>query len=474
MAADFLHGIETIEINDGARPIRRARMSVIGLIGTAPAADGALWPYNTPVAVYGNHRALAGLGATGTLPQAFEGIFSQIGALVVVVRVPEGQTVRETMSALMGSPAQRTGVYAFLSSRAVVDLVPRILIAPSFSAVRPTDGVASIQVTNAGAGYIDGATVAITGDGEGATAEAVVVNGQVQAINVTNPGLGYTNATAQITAINGGAGATATVTKGTTRNPLVSRLQDVANRLRAIVVPDLPNTTTADAISYRHDWGSARIYGADPWPRVWNADSSALLSVPASPYVAGAIARSDNERGVHWSPSSLEIFGVEGLCRPIDHSLFDPSAESQILNGSEVSTFAREDGFRLFGNRTFSTDPLWAFLSVRRTADLIHESVEKGVAWALDRPFSMANVREVAESATDFLRSLRTDGATLGGKVWFDPAFNTKDKIRAGNWTYDFDMEPPPPAERITFRVHRNGDYIDEVVAAASRQIAAL
>lgn len=473
MAADFLHGIETIEINDGSRPIKRARMSVIGLIGTAPDADGTAWPYNTPIPVFGSRRALGKLGTTGTLPMAFAGIFAQIGALVVAVRVPEGQSTAQTISAIIGSPTTKTGVYAFFAAQAVAKMTPRILIAPTYSAVRPADGVASIAVTNAGDNYVPATTtVTITGDGEGAEAEAVVVNGQIQAINVIHPGLGYTNAAIAIA--GAGTGATASLTLGGVRNPIVSHLQGVAKRLRAVVVPDLPNTTSLAAVTYRQDWGSARIFGADPWLRVWTSATSSLISLPPSPYIAGAIAASDNERGVHWSPSSFEINGCEGLARPIDHSLFDPEAESQFLNSNGVATFALEDGFRLFGNRTFSTDPLWTFLSVRRTADLVHESVEKGMTWALDRPFSRRNLVEVAESATDFLRGLKRDGGTLGGRVWFDPGANSSDKIRAGHWTYDFDMEPPPPAERITFNVHRNGDYIDEIVAAASRQIAAL
>lgn len=471
MAADFLHGIETIEINDGSRPIRRARMSVIGLIGTAPDADGTAWPLNTPVPVFGSRRALAKLGTTGTLPQALSAIMAQIGALVVVIRVAEGANASQTLSAIVGSPTAKTGVYAFLSAQSMIRLTPRILIAPTFSAIRPTDGVASIAVNNAGSGYTS-ATVTITGDGSGAQAEAVLLNGQVQAINVIHPGQGYTVATAAIT--GNGTGATATVTRGTVRNPVVSHLQGIAKRLRAVVIPDLPNTTTAAAISYRSDWSSARIYGADPWLRIWDTATSGLITVPPSPFIAGAIAASDNERGVHWSPSSFEINGAEGLARPIDHSLFDSAAESQWLNSNGVATFALEDGFRLFGNRSFATDPLWTFLSVRRTADLVHESVEKGMVWALDRPFSKRNLVEVAESATDFLRGLKRDGGTLGGKVWFDPDANTSDEIQAGHWTYDFDMEPPPPAERITFNVHRNGQYIEEIVAAASRQIAAL
>lgn len=64
----------------------------------------------------------------------------------------------------------------------------------------------SVQVTEPGTGYTN-ATVAITGDGVGATATAVVLGGQVIRINVTNPGTGYSFANATIT--GDGVGATA-------------------------------------------------------------------------------------------------------------------------------------------------------------------------------------------------------------------------------------------------------------------------
>ena len=38
MPANFLHGVETIEIKKGARPIRTVKTAVIGLVGTAPIA----------------------------------------------------------------------------------------------------------------------------------------------------------------------------------------------------------------------------------------------------------------------------------------------------------------------------------------------------------------------------------------------------------------------------------------------------
>ena len=83
----------------------------------------------------------------------------------------------------------------------------------------PTAGngnfITAIQITNPGFGYTSAPSVQITGGGgSGATAVATVQNGQVVKIDVTNPGTGYTSApTVQITG-GGGSGATAVAVAG--------------------------------------------------------------------------------------------------------------------------------------------------------------------------------------------------------------------------------------------------------------------
>jgi hypothetical protein len=64
-------------------------------------------------------------------------------------------------------------------------------------------GISEIQVTNSGAGYITEPTVTISGDGTGATARAIIVNGKIQRIDVVNRGVDYTRA---IITISGGSG----------------------------------------------------------------------------------------------------------------------------------------------------------------------------------------------------------------------------------------------------------------------------
>lgn len=70
-------------------------------------------------------------------------------------------------------------------------------------------GLSAIRIVNAGYGYTTSPTITITGDGIGATAEAVVVNGKIESINITSRGINYTRAIITITG-GGGSGASAT------------------------------------------------------------------------------------------------------------------------------------------------------------------------------------------------------------------------------------------------------------------------
>lgn len=73
-------------------------------------------------------------------------------------------------------------------------------------------GVSEIQVIDPGSGYITAPTVTINGDGNGATAEATIVNGRIQKITITNRGSEYTRATVTISDGSGyGASALAVV-----------------------------------------------------------------------------------------------------------------------------------------------------------------------------------------------------------------------------------------------------------------------
>lgn len=381
----FLHGVELIQIDSGPRTIQTVASSVIGVVGTAPDAEALKFPINTPILIAGSRTEAAGLGTSGTLPDAIDGIFDQTGAVVVVVRVEEGADDAETTSNIIGgvdANGNYTGVHALLNAQSVTGQSPKILIVPAHSA-----------------------TQAVSAEMEGIT-----------------------------------------------------------DRLKACYIVDGPNTNDADAIAFRDNFGSKRFYVVDPWVRVWDTETSAEAVKPASPRVAGRIAKTDNERGFWWSPSNNTIGGIVGTARPVDFALGDPNCRANLLNASEVTTIIQQEGYRLWGNRTCSADPKWAFLSVVRTADLINESIQRGHFWAIDRNITKTYIEDVVESVNNYIRSLVQQGALLGGRCWADPEMNTPDQLEAGRVYFDVEFTPPTPAERITFRSHLVNDYFSEVV----------
>ena len=256
-------------------------------------------------------------------------------------------------------------------------------------------------------------------------------------------------------------------------NPVVAEMIGVAQKLRAVIFADGPGTTDADAITYREDWDSDRVMVIDPGVLVWDTATSANVAQPASARFAGMQAKLDNERGFWWSVSNQPLNGVTGIARPIAFNLSDTNSQANHLNENEVSTIVHREGYRSWGNRTTSTDPQKAFLSVRRTIDMVAESVEVNHLWAMDRPMSVNLFSDIVEGVNAYLRHLKAVGAILGGTAWIDETLNTPDQMMAGKLTVDFDIEPPAPLEHLTFRVHRNSDYYADLIEEVTREIAA-
>ena len=102
-------------------------------------------------------------------------------------------------------PIQRGTLIDKLTSTqfTVFDTAGVVRTAQFEEATQSFTGISSIQVTNPGAGFTTTPTITITGDGSNATAEAVIVNGKIQSINITNRGTDYTRATISITGGNG-------------------------------------------------------------------------------------------------------------------------------------------------------------------------------------------------------------------------------------------------------------------------------
>lgn len=257
------------------------------------------------------------------------------------------------------------------------------------------------------------------------------------------------------------------------KNPVMAEFEGISVKLRSVILGDAAGADAAAAIAYAEDFGSDRVFITDPYVKVYDTATASFIARPASARVAGIIAKTDQQKGFWYSPSNTEILGIGGTARPIPFGLNDLTTEANQLNENKVATIVHLDGYRLWGNRSTASDPLWAFLSVRRTADMVYESIEQSSLWLIDKPFSEQLLRDGVGFVEAYLRTLQARGAILGFRVWLDPELNSPTELAAGRWYLNFDIEPPAPAERLTFMVARNINYYSGLVENVIKSIAA-
>lgn len=247
---------------------------------------------------------------------------------------------------------------------------------------------------------------------------------------------------------------------GFSAQEVVTELISIAGRLRAIIVTDCPaDATNAELLQFVSDCASARVYAV--YPEVINTNN---VAVPASPYVAGVIARTDNENGFWVSPSNKSINGIVGLSKPIDFALGDSSCRANYLNEKNITTIINQNGYKLWGNRSTVNEGAYKFLCVRRTADVISDSILQAHLWAVDRNIVKNYLTDVTENVNAFLANLKAQGAILAGKCVPNGELNTSANISEGKVYFDFEFTPAYPAEQVTFRAYLNNDDVDTIL----------
>lgn len=403
MPANYLHGVETIEIDKGARPIKTVKTAVIGLVGTAPSGE-----VNTPILITNEKEGIQHFGnstAGHTIPNALKAIFEQGSGTVIVVNVFNPVLHKSVSDVKLGDiiggvdadTNERTGMQAFKDCYSLFGFFPKILIAPV-----------------------------------------------------------YCEETAVTTA-----------------------LDSVSNNIRAIALIDAPVGITPQEVitgrgaqgSINFNTSSQRLVLCYPHVYVYDSESDCNKLEPLSQRLAGVIASKDTERGYWWSPSNTEIKGIVGVERQLTSMINDPTSEVNLLNEAGVLTIFNSygSGMRTWGNRSAAFPSLTHptnFINVRRTADVIHESVEYSMLQFIDYPIDNGLIDSICESVNAFLRSLIGRGAIIDGKCTYNPDKNSPTQIAAGQLVFDVEYMPVVPAERITFESFINIELLKQLGAA--------
>lgn len=253
---------------------------------------------------------------------------------------------------------------------------------------------------------------------------------------------------------------------GLDTQPVATALAAIAQQLRGMAyVGTAGAATVAEATNYRDNFGARELMVIHPDFQRWSTVDNATVDTPATAYALGLRAKIDMEVGWHKTISNMAVNGVTGISRDIYWDLQNPATDAGVLNAAAVTTLVNRDGFRFLGSRTCSEEPLFAFESAVRTAQVLADSIAEAHMWAVDKPMHPSIVKDIIEGVNAKFRELRAGGYILDGSAWYDEEINTSATLKTGKLVIDYDYTPVPPIEDLTFRQRITDRYFGDFAA---------
>ena len=240
----------------------------------------------------------------------------------------------------------------------------------------------------------------------------------------------------------------------------------VAKKLRAMAyISAGTSATKEDAAEYRETFSDRELMIIWPDFVAWDTTTSAAAPAFAVARAMGLRAKIDATLGWNKTISNVPVAGVTGISRDVHWDLQDPTTDAGYLNAADVTTLVNFNGFRFWGSRTCSDEPLFAFESATRTAQVLADSIAESLMWAIDKPMHPSLVRDIIESINAKFRELKSSGYIIDARAWYDETANTETTLKDGKLTIDYDYTPVPPAENILLRQRITDRYVADFAA---------
>ncbi|WP_395459834.1 phage tail sheath protein (plasmid) [Azospirillum melinis] len=223
--------------------------------------------------------------------------------------------------------------------------------------------------------------------------------------------------------------------------------------------------TKEEAVLYRKNFGARELMIL--WPDFvrWDTTANASVTAPAVARALGLRAKIDEDVGWHKTLSNVPVNGVSGLSKDVYWSLQNPATDAGYLNANEVTTLINSKGYRFWGSRTCTEDPLFAFENYTRTAQVLADTMADAHLWAIDKPMHPTLARDIVDGVNAKFRELVANGYLIGGGAWLDQAKNQKEQLGAGKLTISYDFTPVPPLENLVFEQKITLDYLVDFAA---------
>ena len=468
--ANFLHGVETVEVNTGARPIRAVKAGVIGIIGTAPT----LVDKTEPILITSKQDADEKLGPAMlefTLRRHVDIILKQGNATIVAVNVYDGTD----HTVLIEDEVKTINAQGFfyLNEQLIFNPNNANLVVKSFDEettyVRNEDYTfdehGKITITNPTLLETPNTQLKVTYRAHRASlvddADIIggITDGERSGLEVFDLAKTMYNFAPKIILCPVFDFSTPVT------DALIGKAETL--RARALINANPQVATVSDAIvergpqgAFNFRTGSKRAVLCYPARLVpWKNGGNDIIGLAT--FLAGVWSNTINKEGYWVSPSNHEMLGsgqeqyrvTGGFSGPVEGA-----GEANQLNEVGIVTHLNVFGKAplTWGNRSAAWPTSTAvdnFLPVLLTADVIDESIEDAMLPFIDKPITNAVIDSIKETVNAFLNTLVGRGAVLpGSECVYDPADNPVSELALGHLTFQNQYLPPTPAERITFK----------------------
>lgn len=461
MAADYLHGVETIESEIGGQTISVVKSSIIALIGIAPiGAANVLTVCNTPADDAQFGKSLPGFNIPKTL-QIIRSIAGSSPVLVVNVFNSTTHTTAVTNESQVVTNGKLKLAFAPIGP-VTIKLADGTTAAPIVKDVDYTlDAFGNFQVISADIANATTYKFSYKKLNAGSVDTTTLIGG----VDVDSQRTGL--------ALFDLAYNTFGYTPKVFISPVYSSLSAIAtafaaaaSKFRAIYCLDAPYGTTINgAIAGRgiaaplvFNTNDQRAYLLYPYLKTFDDYSGGDADYPYSAFMAGVIIKTDADLGYWYSPSNKVISNVTGSERPIEWGINNPDSEANLLNAAGITTIAAGygTGIRTWGNRNSAfpvSSSVKNFVAIRRADDMVIESMELASIDYVDQPLTKAQIDTIREAGNAFIRTLIQRGAVLpGSRVLYNKDDNPASDLADGKIVLERVYMVPPPIERITYK----------------------
>ena len=246
-------------------------------------------------------------------------------------------------------------------------------------------------------------------------------------------------------------------------------IETISERLRAFSNVDVPKGTNVNLMEKARfkpvedidlTTSSRRSMLSGPWMDRYNQYENVTTLKPLSPVAAGLRVKLDRERNCAKSISNTPISIAKGMEFPISFMLDDPATDSNRINALGIATVINYKGVYYFWGARNSSFPsksgIKTFEHVTRTTDFIIKSIQDSQFVCVAEKITRGFIDDIIAKINDKFAAWASgdDPLIYGGEAYFDDTLNTAENISDGHLYLPWDYCPVGCAERITNLPH--------------------